>query len=224
LDALRRLNLENDTLVIYMSDHGYSLGQHGRFEKHVCYEPDLKVPLMIRWPGHIRSGAVVQDRTESIDVPPTLLEILGAEPFRLNHGQSLAGYLKTGRIAKPRQSIFSEYLENEEACIGTDRWKFIYCSGKRCRLDGYVTENPLPGRTIHLFDLKNDPGEFMNVASKHPEVVENLSSEMLAIFRATHPQAAEEPFFKSQDDSLDWYLRPRDAKVHCGKFSFCQPS
>ena len=224
LDALRRLNLENDTLVIYMADHGYSLGQHGRFEKHVCYDPALQVPLLMRWPGHIRSGAVVQDFTESIDVPPTLLEMLGAEPFSLNHGQSLSGYLKTGRSTNPRQSIFSEYLENEEACIRTDRWKLIHCSGKRFRLDGYMTDDPLPGLTIHLFDLKNDPGEFLNVASQHPEVVQNLSMQMLSIFRATHPQAAEEPAGKSMNDLLDWYLRPRDAKVHCMKFNFCQPS
>ena len=71
LDGLRRLNLENDTLVIYMADHGYSLGQHGRFEKHVCYEPALRVPLIVRWPGRVRQGGVVNEFTESIDVPPT---------------------------------------------------------------------------------------------------------------------------------------------------------
>ena len=90
LDGLRRLNLENDTLVIYMADHGYSLGQHGRFEKHVCYEPALRVPLIFRWPGRVRQRGVVKEFTESIDVPPTLLELLGAERFRINQGQSLS--------------------------------------------------------------------------------------------------------------------------------------
>jgi choline-sulfatase len=222
LDALDKLNLQNDTLVIYMADHGYSLGQHGRFEKHVCYDPALQVPLVMRWPGHIRSGAVVQEFTESIDVPPTLLELLGAEPFSVNQGHSLSGYLTAGQIANPRKSIFSEYLENEEACIRTDRWKLIHCSGKRLRLDGYMTDDPLPGRTIHLFDLKNDPGEFQSVSAKYPEVVRNLSEEMLSVFRATHPEASREPSGKSTDDTLDWYLRPRDARVSCMKFDFCQ--
>ena len=212
LNALRELNLENDTLVIYMADHGYSLGQHGRFEKHVCYDPALRVPLILHWPGHIRSGAVITDFTESIDVPPTLLELLGAEPFPVNQGQSLAGYLRSGRSANPRQSIFSEYLENEEACVRTDRWKLIHCSGRRLRLDGYLTDNPLPGRTVHLFDLKNDPPEFFNVAAKHPDVVQHLSAEMLAIFRSTHPEKAEEPHSLSMDDAIEWYLRPRDTK------------
>jgi choline-sulfatase len=221
LQALRDLNLENDTLVIYMADHGYSLGQHGRFEKHVCYEPALRVPLIFRWPGHIGADTVIEEFTESIDVPPTLLELLGAEPFRVNQGQSLSGYLKTGHSPSPRQSIFSEYLENEEACVRTDRWKLIHGSGKRQRLDGYMTDDPLPGRTIQLFDLQNDPGEFQNVASKHPEVVQELSLQMLSVCRSTHPQAAQEPPTRSIDDLLDWYLQPRDARMSCTKFDFC---
>ena len=222
LDELRRLNLENDTLVIYMADHGYSLAQHGRFEKHVCYEPALRVPLIFRWPGRIGSGTVIEEFTESIDVPPTILQLLEAEPFSVNHGQSLSSYLKTGRSPSPRQSIFSEYLENEEACIRAERWKLIHCSGKRQRLDGYMTDDPLPGRTVHLFDLRNDPGEFLNVASNHPEVVQHLSRDMLEVFRSTHPDAARESPGMSTDDAIEWYLRPRDAKVSCMKFDFCQ--
>lgn len=211
LRALKDANLENDTLVIYMADHGYSLGQHGRFEKHICYEPALRVPLIYRWPGHVASGQVVQDFTESIDVPPTLIEMLGAEPFALNHGHSLASYLKTGKHAQPRQSIFSEYLENEEACVKTDRWKLIHCSGRRLRRDGYLTDNPLPGRYVELYDQQGDPGEFTNVASQHPEVVQQLSAEMLMVFRTTHPDAHVEPHGLSPDEAIDWYLRPRDA-------------
>lgn len=212
LQALKEANLENDTLVIYMADHGYSLGQHGRFEKHVCYEPALRVPLIFRWPGHVGSGKVVHEFTESIDVPPTLIEILGAEPFAVNHGSSLATYLRTGSDPSPRQSIFSEYLENEEACIKTDRWKFIHCSGRRLRKDGYLTADPLPGRYVRLFDQQADPGEFTDVAEKHPELVQAFSKQMLEVFRKTHPEAGAEPANLDIGSALDWYLRPRDAK------------
>jgi arylsulfatase A-like enzyme len=212
LDGLRRLNIENDTLVIYMADHGYSLGQHGRFEKHTSYEPNLRVPMLFRFPGRIRSGTVVQEFTQSIDLPPTLLELMGAERFEVNHGHSLSGYLSKGKVVAPRQSIFTEYLENEEACVRTDQWKYVHCSGKRARTDGYITDNPTPGRTIHLFDLKNDPGEFNNVADKHPEVVQQLSAEMLKVFRSTHPDRATEPRNATSADVIEWYLRPRDAK------------
>ena len=214
LSKLRELDLDRDTLVIYMADHGYSLGQHGRFEKHCCYEPALQVPLLMRWPGRIKPATVVQDFTESIDVPPTITQLLHAERFEINQGQSLAPYLSGGRLPKPRSHIFSEYLENEEACIRTRAWKFIQCSGKRLRTDGYRTDNPTPGRYTRLFHLTEDPGEFHNVSQRHPEVTVALSRELLARFRATHPESGHEPSGLSEPDIIDWYLRPRDAKPH----------
>ena len=212
LDQLRELGLERDTLVVYMADHGYSLGQHGRFEKHCCFDPALRVPLIFRWPGHIRSH-VVRDFTESVDVPPTILDLLGAERFHVQHGQNLRPYLEGQRPARPRDHIFSEYLENEEACIRTARWKFVHSSGKRARTDGYQTDHPTPGRTIRLYDLKHDQGEFHNVASQHPEVVANLSGVLLSRFRATHPEATAEPPSLEAADGIEWYLRPRDARL-----------
>lgn len=211
LAKLDALGLDRDTLVVYMADHGYSLGQHGRFEKHCCYDPALRVPLVMRWPGKI-AKSVVKDFTESVDVPPTLLDLLGVEPFNVAHGQSLRAYLEGKRTAKPRQEIFSEYLENEEACIRTAEWKFVQCSGKRARTDGYITDNPTPGRSYRLYDLKQDPGEFYNLADRHPELVAAFSSNLLALFRATHPEAYREPEKLTEAEAIDWYLRPRDAK------------
>ena len=153
LKKLEQLNLQNDTLVVYMADHGYSLGQHGRFEKHCCYEPAVVAPLIFRWPGHANRG-VVRDLTESVDVPHTILDLLGVEPFTIRHGQSLRPYLEGRCPAKPRDHIFSEYLENEEACVRTEQWKFVQCSGRRARTDGYRTDDPTPGRYIRLYDEK----------------------------------------------------------------------
>jgi choline-sulfatase len=87
LDTLRRLNLEQDTLVVYMADHGYSLGQHGRFEKHCGYDPALRVPLVMRLPGKIRQG-VVGDFTEHIDVPATIVDVMGIDRLPIQHGHS----------------------------------------------------------------------------------------------------------------------------------------
>jgi arylsulfatase A-like enzyme len=210
LDKLRKLQLEQDTLVVYIADHGYSLGQHGRFEKHCCYDPALRVPLIMRFPGRIKRG-VVHDFTESIDVAPTILDMLGAEPLPLMHGHSLRPYLVGGRPATPRDHIFSEYLENEEACVRTGRYKFIQCSGKRKRTDGYETDNPTPGRYIRLYDLEKDPGEFTDIAARQPEAVAHLRKLMLDRFLATHPEAAQLPKGLDEPESIDWFLRPRDA-------------
>ena len=212
LEHLRKLGLEENTLVVYMADHGYCLGHHGRFEKHCGYDPALRVPLLMRWPGRIRQG-VVADLTESVDVPHTILDLLGAPSLQVAHGTSLRPYLQGSAHASPRDHIFSEYLENEEAFIRTRRWKYIYCSGKRERTDGYKTENPRPGRYVRLFDLQSDPGEFENVATKHPEVVTQLRSLMLQRFRDTHPDAAAEVARLGAEDALEWYLRPRDAQA-----------
>ena len=199
LRKLGELNLDANTLVVYTADHGYCLGQHGRFEKHCGYDPALRVPLMLRYPGRIRPG-VVHDMTEHVDVSATITDLMEVEALPVRHGRSLKPHLEQHRVV-PREYIFGEYLENEEVYIRTDRWKFIYCTGRRGRTDGYATGNPTPGRYEILYDLRSDPGEFRNVADRHPDVVNRLTKVMLERFRETHV---------SRDKSLDWYLRPAD--------------
>jgi choline-sulfatase len=209
LESLRRLNLENDTMVVYMADHGYDLGHHGRFEKHCGYDQALSVPLLIRFPGRVRQG-VVNDLTEHVDVPATILDMMNVDPLPIQHGQSLRPYLTGRKMDHPRSHIFSEYLDNEEAYIRTNRWKYIYCSGKRKRTDGYLTENPTPGRYQRLYDHTTDNGEFKNLAASQPQVVKEMQGLMLDRFRRTHPEAAHEPQRLGNEDALDWYVRPRD--------------
>ena len=211
LDELKRLNLDNDTYVVYMADHGYSLGQHGRFEKHCGYDAALRVPLIMRWPGRIRKG-VVADFTESVDVPATILDMLGVDPLPVQHGHSLRPYLEGKKPARVRDHIFSQYLENEEAFIRTADRKLIVCSGKRKRTDGYEIANPTPGRYLRLYDLKKDPGEFIDIAAREPETVARLQALMLDRFRQTHPEAAQLPKGLSTVESIEFFLRPRDAR------------
>jgi choline-sulfatase len=210
LDALRRLRLDEDTFVVYMADHGYDLGQHGRFEKHCGYEPALRVPLIIRDPRRPRAG-VVRDLTEHIDVPATIVDMLDLDPLPITHGQTLRPYLEGRRQEHPRDHIFSEYLENEEAYIKTADWKYILCSGKRARKDGYEIDNPTPGRYRRLYDLRNDPGEFTDVAAHHPDLVAKFETLMLDRFRSTHPDREAEPQRLTRTEAIEFYLRPRDA-------------
>lgn len=210
LDELRRLNLENDTYVVYMADHGYSLGQHGRFEKHCGYDPALRVPLIMRWPGRIRKG-VVADFTESIDMPATVLDMLGVDRLPVQHGSSLRPYLEGGRPRQPREHIVSQYLENEEVFVRTADRKLVFCTGKRTRTDGYETDNPTPGRYVKLYDLKNDPGEFTDIAKKETETVKRLQRIALDRFTRTHPEAQQLPKGLTPEEALEFFVRPRDA-------------
>ncbi|MGI8988968.1 MAG: sulfatase family protein [Bryobacteraceae bacterium] len=208
LRKLTELNLDRNTFVVYSADHGYDLGQHGRFEKHCGYDPALRVPLMMRYPGRIRPG-VVNQLTEHVDVPATIVDLMDLKALPIRHGRSLRPYLE-GTPVQARDHIFSEYLENEEAYIRTNDWKYIYCSGKRERQDGYVTDHPTPGRYEILFDLKNDPGEFHNAVKENRDTAAQMRQLMLKRFRDTHPDAAREPQASNEADILDWYLHPRD--------------
>ncbi|MCC7156017.1 MAG: sulfatase-like hydrolase/transferase [Bryobacterales bacterium] len=209
LTLLKDLRLDENTLTVYTADHGYCLGHHGRFEKHCGYDPALRVPLIMRWPGRI-GVRTVTDLTEHIDLGPTLLELLGAPPFAVQHGQSLRPYLEGRTHPARRDHIVSEYLENEEVFVRTERYKLIFGSGRRERQDGYKTDNPKPGRYVRLFDLRNDPGEFRNVAGSHPDIVSRLEQLALRRFRQTHPDAEKEPAQPATGEALEYYLPPRD--------------
>lgn len=211
LAHLSKLGLDHNTCVVYLADHGYCLGHHGRFEKHCGYAPALHVPLIVRWPGRVRENHRVTDITEHIDVPATICDLMGIDALPVLHGQSLRPYLEGRSVAKPRDHVVAQYLENEEAYVRTARWKYIYGSGKRKRTDGYETENPTPGRYKRLFDLKADPGEFTDLSGKHGTVVNELEERWIGRMRATHPDALHEPPQAPREEVMDFYLRPRDA-------------
>jgi choline-sulfatase len=208
LKKMEDLGLAENTVIVYTADHGYHLGQHGRFEKHCGFDPALRVPLIVRDPRNARPR-VVNSLTEHVDLTATIIDLMGLEKLPVQHGTSLRPWIE-GESGGPRDHVFSEYLENEEAFIRTPRWKLIYCSGRRARGDGYITDTPTPGRYTRLYDLKSDPGEFTNVAERHPEVVRGLKSLLLERFLKTHAEAEAVRGSSQDEDALDFFLRPRD--------------
>ena len=207
LRKLAELGLDRNTFLVYTADHGYFLGQHGRFEKHCGYDQALRVPLMVRWPGRIKPR-IVRDFSEHIDLPATVADMLELPPLPVQHGQTLRPYLETGSAAHPRTHVFAEYLETEQAYIRTVRYKFVYCSGKR--LDWYRPAQPLTARWRRLYDLKHDPEESRDVSARHPDLVRQFEALLLDRFRHTHPAAGSEPAGLNPEACLDFYLRPRD--------------
>jgi len=159
LDALDASGLADDTIVVYLGDNGYMLGQHGRFEKHCFYERAVRVPLILRWPGHLPAGRRVSDQVELVDLLPTLLDLAGHPAPPDLHGRSLSALARGEPEAKGRDVVFSEYLENEEAMARSSRYKLIVGTGARRRRDGYETARPLPGPSERLYDLEADPEE-----------------------------------------------------------------
>lgn len=211
LAALERSGKAANTLVIYTGDHGYMLGQHGRFEKHCSFEPAIRSPLLFRYPGKIQEGSATAALTEFIDIAPTALEFCGVDIPATVQGRSLVP-LVTGKTKTNRDQVEIEYAENEEAAIRTEKWKLVYISGKRERQDGYKTGQPLPRRKVLLFDEVNDPDEMTNVAdrSENASLVADLMHRLADhLFRtAREPQLL--PNNQDVYQVLDFCVRARD--------------
>lgn len=213
LDALKKLGRDKDTIVVLSGDHGYMLGHHGRFEKHCCYEPAIRAPLLVRLLGVTRPSTSSTALVEFIDIVPTILDGCGATIPESVQGRSLMNVLKDG-ASNHRDAVFVEYSENEEAMVRTERWKLIYTTGKRKREDGYETGKPLPGRVIQLFDVKTDPDETTNVAAKpdYKVVVDDLITKLVTHLSKTAREAQLIPKTDDPHTKLEHLLQTRDVQ------------
>jgi arylsulfatase A-like enzyme len=212
LAALDRSGLAQDTLVLYSADHGYLLGQHGRFEKHCSYEEAIRPPLLMRYPGVIRPGANTTALVEFVDVFPTVLDLCGVKVPANVQGRTLVPLLK-GQVNTHRREVFVEYAPNEEAAVRDERWKLVFDRGKRRRTDGYDAELPLRGRSIRLYDLQTDPAEMHNVAAEPANAarVHRMLADLADHMRATAPEPALVPKTDDPLEVLDYCVQSRDA-------------
>lgn len=213
LKALKDAKREEDTLVVLTGDHGYMLGHHGRFEKHCCYEPAIRAPLIFRVPGVTKPGTHTGALTEFVDIVPTVLDRCRVTPPKGVQGASLLPLLY-GEVKAHRERVFVEYSENEEAMVRTERWKLIYTTGRRKREDGYETGKPLPGRVVQLFDVINDPDETTNLAKRpeHAKLVEDLTAELADHLTKTAREPKLIPKTADVHARLEHLLQPRDVK------------
>jgi choline-sulfatase len=211
LAALDAAGLAADTLVLFTSDHGYLLGQHGRFEKHCCYDPATRAAVLARWPGVIPAGRSSAALVELLDLAPTVLDACGLPVPSEMHGRSLLPLL-AGKTDAHRDRVFVEYADNAEAAVRTDRWKLIYCAGTRVRHDGYAGSDQPPGPWVKLFDLHADPDESTNLAGR-PDVAA-VEAELFAALADHVLRTTRRPVWAPPDPDPQWVLErnldPRD--------------
>lgn len=156
LDYLDRSGLAANTVVIYASDQGFYLGEHGWFDKRFMYEESLRTPMVMRYPGKIKPGAIIPQMIMNIDFAPTLLEIAGLSTPQDMQGQSFLPLLKVNSKATWRDAIYYHYYEfpqphhvSPHFGIRTNRYKLIRF---------YKAHN-----NWELYDLQNDRHEMKNL-------------------------------------------------------------
>jgi len=170
LDALDRLELRDETIVIFLSDHGYNLGEHDCWSKLSLWEGSVRAPLIISVPGYDNSfGTSCTTITELLDLYPTLTELCGfagQEPVILQ-GKSLTRYLKGEKQPDKDAYAYTVTYQGSDATLRTDRWRYTRWG-----------ENILQGNE-ELYDHLNDPEEYVNIAdnANFQSVVKEMRSK-----------------------------------------------
>lgn len=151
LEFLDQNGLTENTIVVYTSDHGFFMGDHGLFDKRFMYEQALRVPWMIRYPGKVPSGSVRRDWVLNIDNAPTALDLVGLPIPSVMQGRSLKPLLDGERPADWRKSMYYHYYE-----FGVPVWIEPHYG---VRTERYKLINYYRINQWELFDLENDPDE-----------------------------------------------------------------
>jgi len=164
---LRKNGLYDNSLIIFTSDHGEEFGEHGKIglHSHTLYDELLLVPLIIKLPSNAQRGKIVYDQVQSIDIFPTILQLIGVKDKSiLLQGSSIANLIFNKNIKKDNYA-FTERLTEDNVKLRAIRgkeFKFIY-------------EDNGEGETYYYFNLNNDPKEQNNI-----EILPNISKKFIA--------------------------------------------
>lgn len=178
LDALDRLRLRDETIVIFISDHGYNLGEHDCWSKVSLWEGSVRVPMIISYPGGKEHfGSTCEAIAELLDLYPTLTDLCGYADARpgILQGKSLAGYLIRKSTGAGESLAYTITYGGTGATVRSDRWRYT-------RWGGNIEKG-----NEELYDHLNDPEEYINLADDPG--MEKIMEEMRGKFEGARKQA-----------------------------------
>lgn len=194
MNELVRLKLTENTIIVFWSDHGYHLGDHGIWTKHTNYEQATRIPLLIVAPGITQPNTATGQLTESVDLYPTLAELAGlpepAGPQPID-GRSLVPVLRDPTV-RIRDHVFHAYPNAKLGrAIRTERYRLV--EWKTPEADPETAE-------LELYDYELDPKEKRNIASDQPLVTASLKAILQTYPEATplngRPKASNSKSFR----------------------------
>ncbi len=173
LKYLDDAGLTEDTIVMYSSDQGWYLGEHGWFDKRWMYEESLVTPLMVRWPGVIKPGSQNHDIVSNLDFAETFLDMAGVSIPPDMQGESLVPLLKGKNPKDWRKSFYYHYYEGVKGGHNVPR-HYGVTTGRHKLINFYEVGE------WEMFDLKTDPNEMTSIYgdAKHAKVQKRLEKEL----------------------------------------------
>jgi arylsulfatase A-like enzyme len=180
LDYLKKSGLDQNTIVMYSSDQGFYMGEHGWFDKRFMYEESYRTPLLVRWPGKVKPGSVNTDLVQNIDFAETFLAMAGIDAPEEMQGENIIPLMENKTPSDWRKSLYYHYYEYP-AAHRVRRHEGV--SETRFKLIRYYGKDVPNGEEWELFDLEKDPAEMKSEYSnpEYSKEVKRLKKELLRL-------------------------------------------
>lgn len=215
LEALEQHGIAEDTIVVYTSDQGFFLGDHGWYDKRLMFDESLQMPMMVRWPARIRPGAVVDQLATNVDIAATILEATGLDPQQelpQQQGRSLLplldGSADDDLLAAWPDAMYYRYWEHEDPShdapahygIRTTTHKLIHYYGDGMGAPG--SSDAIREPEWEMYDLVADPAELHNIADDPGQA--QVRAQLEKRLRALQEQLGDRPYEGPDTPRPDW--------------------
>ena len=211
LDRLEEKGLAENTLIVYTSDQGFFLGDHGWFDKRLMFDQSLQMPMLLRWPAEIAAGTRCEAIITNVDFAATFLDVCGidaAEALPTSQGRSFRPLLRGEPVEDWPDAAYYRYWEHDDPIhaapahygIRTQDYKLIYYYGAGLGVPG--ASERLFEPEWELYDLRNDPTEVRNVADD-PAYAE-IRAELEAKLAEYQRRYRDEPYVGPETPHPEW--------------------